>query len=403
LVIAANGTRTCIGGWQLSYSGARPGQQYAIGLDVSHEGIDIARDALECRAFWGTLPPQEAWAKVLGWTYLQPEDVGEGTMRFSRVVAAPEGARSLVIRCTFRWSTGGRSVWRLPQINVAPLPVPQRRPVQVCVVTGHAYSRRDRTFATIQDNLDFYGSLCEAACVDRPDLVVLPEWSLQWGLPGRPIDLAVPAPGPETDRFADIARRYHVRILLPILERDGDAIYNSALLIDPRGVIDGKYHKVHLAVSREINCGVRPGDTFPVFDTEIGRIGCNICMDNSVVESSRLIGLNGADWLLLPIMGDHRADRWSVGDPIFNESRWQAIMRTRAIDNQLCLVAARNEVQGSCIIDRKGEILAWNEGDRDWIRATVALDDGYRTYSGGCFRQVNWIQRRPHLYGAFIE
>jgi len=275
--------------------------------------------------------------------------------------------------------------------------------VRISVVTGHAYARLGRTFSTVQDNAGFYGSLCEAACRERPDLVVLPEWSLQWGLPGRPIDYAVPAPGPETDRFAEMARRYGTHILLPILEREEDAVYNSALLIDLQGTIVGRYRKVHLAVSREINCGVRPGNTFPVFDTAIGHIGCNICMDNSAVESSRMVGLGGADFLLLPIMGDHRADRWTPGDPLFSESRWLAIMRTRAIDNQLCLVAARNEVQGSCIIDRKGEILAWNEGDRDWISANVALDDGYRTYSGGSFRDVNWMQRRPHLYGAFTE
>jgi len=43
-----------------------------------------------------------------------------------------------------------------------------------------------------------------------------------------------------------------------------------------------------------------------VFDTEIERIGCNICMDSSAAESSRMVGLNGAEVLLLPIMGDHR-------------------------------------------------------------------------------------------------
>ncbi|MDH7569516.1 MAG: hypothetical protein QHJ73_08020, partial [Armatimonadota bacterium] len=64
---------------------------------------------------------------------------------------------------------------------------------------------------------------------------------------------------------------------------------------------------------------------------------------------------------------------------------------------------ARNNSQGSCVIDRKGEILAWNEGDQDFIYATVRLDDDYRTWNGGCFAQVNWMQRRPHLYGAFVD
>ena len=91
------------------------------------------------------------------------------------------------------------------------------------------------------------------------------------------------------------------------MERDGDAVHNSAVLIDPAGKIEGRYHKVHLAVGGEIESGILPGNTFPVFQTELGRIDGNICMDSSATESSRMIGLNSADFLLLPIMGDHRA------------------------------------------------------------------------------------------------
>jgi predicted amidohydrolase len=232
---------------------------------------------------------------------------------------------------------------------------------------------------------------------------VLPEICLQWEVPGSPLDLAVPAPGPETDVFARIARRYRVRIVLPILEREADAVYNSALLIGPQGVIDGRYHKVHLAVAGELHSGIRPGDAFPVYETEIGRIGCNICMDSSAAESSRMVGLNGADFLAMPIMGDHRANRFTSGTPVFNESRWKAIMRTRSLDNQLCMVVARNAAWGSCIVDRKGEILAWNEGDQGFIQANVQLDDSYRAGNGGCFREINWMQRRPHLYRGFTD
>jgi hypothetical protein len=57
----------------------------------------------------------------------------------------------------------------------------------------------------------------------------------------------------------------------------------------------------------------------------------------------------------------------------------------------------------SCIIDRKGEFLAYNDGTRDFVEARVPLADGYRTWNGGCFREVNWLQRRPHLYGAYVE
>jgi predicted amidohydrolase len=101
-------------------------------------------------------------------------------------------------------------------------------------------------------------------------------------------------------------------------------------------------------------------------------------------------------------MGDHRADRWSQGPPVFNESRWQAIMRTRALDTQLTFVVARNEGQGSCIVDRKGEFLAYNDGTEEIICATVQTDS-FRTWNGGDFRGINWMQRRPHVYGEYVE
>ena len=201
--------------------------------------------------------------------------------------------------------------------------------------------------------------------------------------------------------FARMARQHGVRFVLGMLERDGDAVHNSAVLIGPEGKIDGRYRKVHLAVGGETESGIMPGNGFPVFDTEIGRVGCTICMDSSAAESSRMVGLNGADFMVLPIMGDHRA--WHPAEGGFDPDRFRAIMRTRAMDNQYCVIVARNNGEGSCIVDRVGNVLAWNEGDRDTIVATVKLDDGLLTANHGCYRAVNWMQRRPHVYGEFVE
>ena len=273
-------------------------------------------------------------------------------------------------------------------------------PVRIAVVTGHASAHQ--LIDTVDGNLELFTRLCRTACREKLDLLVLPEICVHWGVPGSPLELGTTVPGPETQPFQALAAEQKVRVCLPLYERDGDAVYNTAVLIGPDGQIDGRYRKVHLASEGEEYSGLLPGDGFPVFDTEIGRVGCNICMDSSAVESSRMVGLNGADFLLLPIMGDHRADRFTMGPPRYNESRWQAIMRTRAMDNQFCLVAARNGGEGSCIVDNRGEILAWNEGNRDFIAAQVPPPD-HRLWTGGRFREVNWMQRRPQLYGPFVD
>ena len=117
-------------------------------------------------------------------------------------------------------------------------------------------------------------------------------------------------------------------------------------------------------------------------------------MDTTVCESVRMLSLAGADIVCFPIMGDLRASRWSPGPPQLDEDRWKAIMRTRAIDNQLTMVIARNNVTGSSIIDRSGEILAYNDGQEEAIFATLPADDGYRLWNG-------YVERpRIYLYNA---
>ncbi len=56
-------------------------------------------------------------------------------------------------------------------------------------------------------------------------------------------------------------------------------------------------------------------------------------------------------------------------------------------------------MQGSCIIDRKGDILAWNDGDQELTMAAVKLEDGYLDRAGGDVRQITHLLRRLHLCG----
>lgn len=399
LVLRGNGSRSCAGGWQMVCRDVEPGRAYRISCEVTFDGIAYPRDQLRGILHWGEVAVTEERNLGLICDYLLPVGLASDRMRLERVVTAP--AEVLTIRYVHRWQADGVSRWSLPTIEPAELPA--RRDVTVAVVTGKHGSWTSP--ATIQGNLERYLGLCRQAAETVPelDLIVLPEICLQWLVPGHPTEVAVPAPGPETEPFSDLARRHGLRICLGLLERDGDAVHNTAALISPSGEIDGRYHKVHLASGGEDVSGIVPGDSFPVHATELGRIGCNICMDSSAAESSRMVGLNGADLLLLPIMGDHRASRYSIGSPLFNASRWLAIQRTRAIDNQLTMVVARNQGEASCIIDRRGDVLAYNEGDQDHIAATIPAEDGYRMWNGGCFRDVNWLQRRPHVYAPFVD
>ena len=407
LQIAANTTHTCCGGWQMVYSGVKPGQGYRFEVTTTYRELAHPRDALRCMVSWGELAPAESLGHGM-WDYLLPQMGVDRTIRWARTLAAPENAEDRVtVRYSFRWATEGETVWSLPQVGLATVPEPQQ--VVIAVVTGAA----DRRGAcdSMQARLDFYGQLCEAACAEKPDLILLPEVAPQWRVEGHALDQALVVPGPESDLFARIAQSHRTHVVFTTFERAGDAVYNSCVLIAPSGSVVGTYHKVHLATNEALS-GVRAGNTFPVFETEIGRIGFNICMDSSAAESSRMVGLNGADIALMPIMGDFRG--WKVSPEAkrvgpdgrhwaFDRERWLGIMQTRAMDNQYCFAVARNEAEGSVIIDRTGEVLAYNDGDRDYIVASVAVGDQRHEQTGGNYRDVTWWQRRPHVYGAFIR
>lgn len=393
----ANGTRSCCGGWQFVFDDIQPGHHYHVTWTADWLGLAQPLDMLVGHVYWGQVDVDcYATGTSIIWDYVEAEH-NEQSSTFSAHLQAPDDCTTATVRCTLRWTAEGSVTWSQP-VLVDLGPAPAQLPVRVAVATGSEEMTRGSQIS-VQHGVERYAGLAERACAEGAQLVALPEICLQWNVPGHAYEHAVEVPGPEIEPFQQIARSHGSVLVVGLLERSGDAVHNSAVTIEADGRIAGVYHKVHLA-STEAVSGILPGDGFPVTETDVGRVGCTICMDSSAAESARMIGLNGADFLVLPIMGDHRASRWSPGAGSLDEDRWQCIQRTRAMDNQLCMVVARNRSLGSCIIDRSGEILAYNDGSQDLIAATVAMDDGFRKWNGGCFRQVNWRQRRPHLYGA---
>ncbi len=107
----------------------------------------------------------------------------------------------------------------------------------------------------------------------------------------------VPA-GPACQAWAGVAKKYGLHIVAGIDERDGDALYNSSVVIGPHGYV-GTFRKVHLW--NKENLFFEPGNLgFPVFKTPIGRIGTFICYDGWFPESYRLCALQGADIVCVP-------------------------------------------------------------------------------------------------------
>src|SRR5438034_11253951 len=111
--------------------------------------------------------------------------------------------------------------------------------------------------------------------------------------------------GPTTRRFAEIARKHGVVIVLPVYEEEITGLYyNTAAVIDADGSYLGKYRKNHIP---HVNPGFwekfyfRPGNLgYPAFDTAYARIGVYICYDRHFPEGARALGLNGAEIVFNP-------------------------------------------------------------------------------------------------------
>ena len=109
--------------------------------------------------------------------------------------------------------------------------------------------------------------------------------------------------------LADMARKRSGYIVSGILEKENELLYNSAVLIGPKGYI-GKYRKNHLwDFEKTFN---EPGNLgFPVFELPFGRMGISICYDAWFPEVFRIYQLQGADlicdstnWVITPDIED---------------------------------------------------------------------------------------------------
>jgi predicted amidohydrolase len=131
-------------------------------------------------------------------------------------------------------------------------------------------------------------------------LVVLPEClNLGWTDTSAP-DLAQPIPGPHIVPLADAARRGGVFVAAGLVERAGDRLYNSAVLLDPEGTILLQHRKINeLDLGRAL---YSVGDRLGVVDTPLGRIGLDICADNfgSSLAIGHVLARMGAQIIVSP-------------------------------------------------------------------------------------------------------
>jgi len=190
----------------------------------------------------------------------------------------------------------------------------------------------------------------ERAAGDRAQIACLPElFRSEYFCQSENHDnfaLAEPIPGPTTEALGKIAREHAIVIIASLFEKRTAGVYhNTAVIIDAKGKILGKYRKMHIPDDPGYyeKFYFTPGDLgFQSWKTDRGNLGVCVCWDQWYPEAARLTALRGAEILFYPTaIGWHPREKKRFGAAQF--SAWQTMMRSHAIANG-CFVAAANRV-----------------------------------------------------------
>src|SRR4051812_43667591 len=296
-----------------------------------------------------------------------------GWKRVELFTETPTNARSLEIQLSLGFVDHGTVLWDNPQLE--PGTSPRDRIIHVATVYC-----RPRDTHSAAESVERFFTLAEEKLRDQKhlDVLCLPEGISVVGNGKTYEEVSEALPGPTTDRLGKLARDLRSYVVAGIYERDGKIVYNTAVLIDRAGKLAGKYRKTHLP-REEWEAGITPGNEYPIFQTDFGKIGLMTCWDVQFPEPCRAMALKGAELILLPIWGGS-----------------ETLAKARAIENHLFLVSSSYDMK-SFVVDPKGDVLAEATHEQPVAIAELHLDRKIYQPWLGDMKNRTWKERRPDI------
>ncbi|MFC1650791.1 carbon-nitrogen hydrolase family protein [Candidatus Latescibacterota bacterium] len=161
------------------------------------------------------------------------------------------------------------------------------REVRVLSVTTDGIEDKSKAADKIVDSL-------EIMCSNLPDIICLPETFASY------VETAEKISGTIINKFASLAKKYGSYIICPVHTKKDNKIYNSAVLINREGKVQGQFNKIH-PTEKECDSGITPGSSPPpVFKTDFGTIGILICYDINWMQEWRSLKEQGAEIVFWP-------------------------------------------------------------------------------------------------------
>jgi predicted amidohydrolase len=252
---------------------------------------------------------------------------------------------------------------------------------------------------------------CRRAAAADADIALFPEmWSIGYtGFdPEQPGEreawrkLAVPRESAFVTRFADLARELSLAIGITYLEQSGSGVRNALRLFDRRGEPVLDYAKTHLCPWGPPDTACRPGPDLPVatLETRHGRlrVGALVCFDREHPEPARVLGLAGAELVLVPNACDLDDRAGGIGDVRL------AQLRGRAYENRMAFAMANYaapQYDGhSVAYGPDGRCLALGGKEEGLVLAELDLEAA-RAFARAERRRDE--ARRPELYAPLAS
>jgi deaminated glutathione amidase len=221
-------------------------------------------------------------------------------------------------------------------------------------------------------NLADADRLTRAAAEDGAELVVLPERLDIRGSAADYADLAEPLDGRPVSWARETARELGIDIVAGSVaeRREGhERVANTSVHVDPDGELKAIYRKIHMfdvevgGVAYRESEHSEPADEIVVSETAQGLgLGLTICYDLRFPELYRILALRGARIVAIP----------AAFTRVTGEAHWEILLRARAIENQVFVIAPgqgrlpgpdRDSYGNSMIVDPWGEVLARAGGE----------------------------------------
>lgn len=351
------------GAWQQKFAVDKPGDSYRFSAWYAARHVKNERRSVIARVEW-----QDAKGRqVRPPEYAIDVETKGGRKRVELKSFAPTNSAFAVVQLSLGFAEKAEVAW--DSVEFTPAEAPASRIVRA--VTIYCRPRGEKGIE------EFY-KLVEKSGKYRPDIICLPEGITVVGTGKSYAEVSEALDGPTATRLGALAKSLKSYIVAGIYERSGGVVYNTAILLDREGRLAGSYRKTHLP-REEWEAGITPGDEYPVFQTDFGKIGLTICWDVQFPEPARAMALKGAEIILLPIWGGN-----------------EVLARARAIENHVFMITSSYDMN-TFIVDPAGKVLAEASKTEPIAFAEIQLDQKIYQPWLGDMKNRTWKERRPDI------